>query len=128
MKMADRQPVQVVLIDDSVSVRRRLADLLDELENVVLVGEARSADEGLELLTSLQPDVVILDVRMPGRSGIGLLEDMQRVDPRPAVIVLTNYPYVAYRRRCMDLGAQYFFDKSSQFNRVSDVLNEIAAG
>jgi DNA-binding NarL/FixJ family response regulator len=128
MKMADRQPVQVVLIDDSVSVRRRLADLLDELENVVLVGEARSADEGLELLTSLQPDVVILDVRMPGRSGIGLLEDMLRVDPRPAVIVLTNYPYVAYRRRCMDLGAQYFFDKSSQFNRVSDVLNEIAAG
>jgi DNA-binding NarL/FixJ family response regulator len=126
--MADRQPVQVVLIDDSVSVRRRLADLLDELENVVLVGEARSADEGLELLTSLQPDVVILDVRMPGRSGIGLLEDMLRVDPRPAVIVLTNYPYVAYRRRCMDLGAQYFFDKSSQFNRVSDVLNEIAAG
>jgi DNA-binding NarL/FixJ family response regulator len=126
--MADRQPVQVVLIDDSVLVRRRLADLLDELENVVLVGEARSADEGLELLTSLQPDVVILDVRMPGRSGIGLLEDMLRVDPRPAVIVLTNYPYVAYRRRCMDLGAQYFFDKSSQFNRVSDVLNEIAAG
>jgi DNA-binding NarL/FixJ family response regulator len=126
--MADRQPVQVVLIDDSVLVRRRLADLLDELENVVLVGEARSADEGLELLTSLQPDVVILDVRMPGRSGIALLEDMLRVDPRPAVIVLTNYPYVAYRRRCMDLGAQYFFDKSSQFNRVSDVLNEIAAG
>jgi len=116
------QIMKVLLVDDSPLIRQRLSAMLLELEGLEVVGEVDSANEALEALRRLEPDVMIVDIRMPGRSGIGLLEDIKNLELTPTVIVLTNYPYVAYRRRCLELGAHYFFDKSTEFDRVLDVL------
>jgi YesN/AraC family two-component response regulator len=118
-------PLNVLIVDDSLVIRRRLAAMITDLMGVGVIGEASDAQEGIDMTEKLHPDVVIADIRMPGRSGIGMLEDMKSLDKRPTVIVLTNYPYVAYRRRCLDLGADHFFDKSTQFDRVLDVLREM---
>lgn len=120
-----QKPVSVVIVDDSLVIRRRLAAMIAELVGIEVVAEASDAQEGIDLTESLKPDVVVVDIRMPGRSGIGMLEDMKALAKKPRVIVLTNYPYVAYRRRCLDLGADHFFDKSTQFERVLDVLREM---
>jgi len=93
---------------------------------VEVVAEASNAQEGLDLTQSLHPDVVILDIRMSGRSSTGMLEDMKTLKQRPKLIIMTNYPYVAYPRRCLELGADYFFDKPTQFERVLDVTREMA--
>lgn len=127
MTEVKQRPVSVLIVDDSLVIRRRLAAMIAELVGVEVVAEASTAQEGLELTESLKPDVAVVDIRMPGRSGIGMLEDMKALDPRPKIIVLTNYPYVAYRRRCLDLGADYFFDKSTQFERVLEVLREMSS-
>lgn len=114
--------MKVLLVDDSPLIRQRLSAMLRELDGLDVVGEVDTANEALEALRRLEPDVMIVDIRMPGRSGIGLLEDIKNFAPQPTIIVLTNYPYVAYRRRCLELGAHYFFDKSTEFDKVLDVL------
>jgi len=127
MSDVKQKPLSVIIVDDSLVIRRRLAAMIVELLGVEVVAEASTAPEGLDLTESLKPDVVVVDIRMPGRSGIGMLEDMKALEPKPKIIVLTNYPYVAYRRRCLDLGADHFFDKSTQFERVLDVLREMSS-
>ena len=127
MRMTARdKPLQVVIIDDSVVIRQRLVGLLEETAGVHLAGVATDGHEGLETILRLQPDVVILDIRMPGMSGIELLECLQGKEVSPTIVVLTNFPYPAYRKRCQELGAEYFFDKSTEFAAAVEVLRELA--
>ena len=120
------KPQTFLLVDDSLVIRRRLVSMLSEIPGVQLVGEASGAMEGAELIRKEQPDVVILDIRMPDRSGIGLLEDIKNDSDRPTIIILTNYPYAAYQKRCMELGANHFFDKSTEFAELETVVRELA--
>ena len=127
MRMTARdKPLQVVIIDDSVVIRQRLVGLLEETAGVHLADVATDGHEGLETILRLQPDVVILDIRMPGMSGIELLECLQGKEVSPTIVVLTNFPYPAYRKRCQELGAEYFFDKSTEFAAAVEVLRELA--
>ena len=66
--------------------------------------------------------MVILDIRMPGGSGIDVLDGMKRDRVTPTVIVLTNYDYPQYRKKCLQSGASFFFDKSAEFEKVAQVL------
>ena len=125
--MARAKPLQAVIIDDSVVIRQRLVNLLVELPGVEVSGVATDGFEGLDAIQRLRPDVVILDIRMPGMGGIELLETLQADDkPSPTIIVLTNFPYPAYRKRCQELGARYFFDKSTEFAAAVEILQEIS--
>ena len=73
----------------------------------------------------LKPDVVILDLCMPGGSGIEVLEGLKRDQMRPLVIVLSNYGQSQYRKKCLASGASFFFDKSIEFEEVSKVLRRL---
>jgi DNA-binding NarL/FixJ family response regulator len=64
---------------------------------------------------------------MPSGSGISVLEEVKRRGKSPVVIMLTNYPYPQYRKKCMDAGADYFFDKSNEFHKVTEVLARMIA-
>ncbi|MFW6102712.1 MAG: response regulator [Chloroflexota bacterium] len=119
--------MRVYVVDDSPLVRERLVALLDAVEGVSVVGTADNAGAGIAAIAELKPDVAILDIRMPEGSGISVLEAIKLQEDCPKVIMLTNYPYPQYRRRCLDAGADYFFDKSSEFHRVTDVLTQMVA-
>ena len=119
----ERRPMKVFIADDSDVVRKRLRELLDELQNVELVGEARDAGEALTLLSNLHADVIILDIRMPGGNGMAVLEAQKsRLNP-PIVIVYTSFPYPQYRKAYLDAGADYLIDKA---NDSSELLHLIA--
>lgn len=119
--------MRVYVVDDSSLVRERLVALLDAVEGVSVVGTADSAEAGIAGIAELKPDAAILDIRMPEGSGISVLEAIKLQENSPVVIMLTNYPYPQYRRRCLDAGADYFFDKSSEFHKVTDVLTQMVA-
>jgi DNA-binding NarL/FixJ family response regulator len=87
-----------------------------------VVGEAADAQQGLELARTLHPDLVTLDLRMPGGSGLNVIKQMKQLEPSPTVIVLTNYAHAAYRKRAAEAGADFFFDKSSEFQQALDVF------
>lgn len=120
-------PLRVVIVDDSVVIRQRLVGLLEDVGGIQVVGIATDGHEGLDAILTLNPDVVILDIRMPGMSGIELMEDLRRRDVSPTIIVLTNFPYPAYRKRCQELGAEYFFDKSTEFPAAVEVLQGLVS-
>jgi DNA-binding NarL/FixJ family response regulator len=71
----------------------------------------------------MRPEVVILDIRMPEGSGIDVLKGMQGEKLTPITIVLTNFAFSQYRKKCLQLGARFFFDKSADFTQVSEVLS-----
>jgi len=120
--------VRVLLADDAPVVRRGVADLLDEIQGVEIVAQTEDAPQTTSAIMEHHPDVVVLDFRMPGGGGLAVLEAIKNVDPHPVVIVLTNYPEPAYRASCLAAGADYFLDKSTQFNLVADIVRELAAG
>lgn len=115
--------MKVLIADDSTLVRDRLATLISELKDVELVGQTSSAPETLEAIQRLRPDVVILDIRMPGGNGIFVLEKIKARKAAPLVIMLTAFPYPQYRKKCLEAGAEYFFDKTTEFDRVAEVLD-----
>ncbi len=118
--------MQVFIADDSAAIRERLSIIVQETPGVELVGEAGDTTEATRSILQLRPDIVILDVRIPPGSGVDVLQTIKRLDPPPKVIVLTNYPYPQYRKRCIDAGADYFLDKSVEFDKLMPLLKRIS--
>jgi CheY-like chemotaxis protein len=103
--------VRVLIVDDSAIIRDRLATLVREWPGVDLT-EARGADEALAVARSSRPDLVLLDLQMPGKSGLAVIADLKAMSPAPMVVVLTGQPTESYRRTCIAKGADFFFDKA----------------
>jgi len=116
--------VKVLLVDDSSIVRERLIAMLFEVSRIETVSQAKDQFEALGLLKRTDPEVVILDIEMPGGSGIDLLRYLKKRQRPPLAIVLTNLSDPQYRKKCKDAGADFFFDKSSEFDNVAEVLNQ----
>jgi DNA-binding NarL/FixJ family response regulator len=124
----DRQTkIRVLVADDSALVRKRLIALLSSIGNVEIVGQAWDTAETITSVRESKPDIVILDIQMPDGNGIDVLVSIRRERPAPKVIMLTNYPFVQYRRRCMEAGASYFFDKSSEFHKIPQAIEQLSA-
>jgi DNA-binding NarL/FixJ family response regulator len=112
-------------VDDSAVLRERLTTMLSELEGIEIIGQAKGPLEAQEAIPKLKPDVVILDIRMPGGNGIEVLKNIKNGRNPPLVIMFTNYPYPQYRKKCMDGGADFFFDKSTEFEKLAAVLKKL---
>jgi DNA-binding NarL/FixJ family response regulator len=114
--------VNVLVVDAAAAVRSRLVALLVE-GGVTVVGEAATSAHARELAGAHAPDAIVLDVDLPDRGGLALIEDFAH---RVQIVVLTNE--VSYRRRCIMLGAHAFLDKSSDFASVAELLTARSAG
>jgi len=125
MKRAPRK--KVLLVDDSRIVRERLAALISELPSVELIGEAVSVADGIRKIRRLRPHIVVLDISMPDGTGIQVLEAIRKDRGRlPHIIMLTNFAHEAYRERCLELGAEFFFDKSAEFEEAVETIKALS--
>ena len=114
--------IKAFIADDSLVVRERLVTMLNELAGIEIVGQAETVAEAISAIGKLQPDVVILDIHLPDGSGIDVLQTIKQDEPAPVVIVLTNYPYPAYRQKCLQAGADFFLDKSTEFDQIPELF------
>jgi DNA-binding NarL/FixJ family response regulator len=119
-----RPPLKVFLVEDSISVRDRLIELLADPGNVEIVGYAESQDASLAKMRSGAVDVAIVDLNLKGGSGFGVIEAVRAQNPKapPTIVVLTNYAFPEYEVACRQRGADFFFDKSTQFGAVKQLL------
>jgi YesN/AraC family two-component response regulator len=117
--------LKVFIVDDSLIVREHLVTMLDELAGTEIVGQAENVAEAIRGIHTFQPDVVILDIRMPGGSGIEVLQNIKQNQVVPMVIILTNYPYPGYRQRCLNAGADFFLDKSTEFDQIPKLFEQL---
>jgi DNA-binding NarL/FixJ family response regulator len=114
--------VQVAIADDSALIRERLIQKLVEIEGIQMAWQAQNASEAISAFQLLQPEVAILDIQMRDQSGIEVLAHIKKASPQITVIMLTNCPLPPLRKRCLEAGADYFFDKSTEFEKVIEVL------
>ena len=119
-----RDTMKVLIVDDSAIVRQRLKTMISEITELKNISQAKNSLEAISSFQEVYPDVVILDIHMPGGSGIDVLQKIKKSNQPPLVIVLTNYPYPQYRKKCLDAGANFFFDKSTEFDKVTEVLKQ----
>jgi DNA-binding NarL/FixJ family response regulator len=117
--------MKIFITDDSAVVRERLIEMLSELPGIEIIGQAQDGLEATKLIKKLNPDVVISDIRMPREKGIDVLQNIKRDKQAPIVIMLTNYPYPKYRKKCMEAGADFFFEKSTEFEKVMEVVKKV---
>lgn len=117
--------MRVFIIDDSKIVVERLADLLKDVSGVKVVGQAGNALEAVLSIQETNPDAVILDLQMPGGSGLDVLRAIRRGHPRLQVLICTNFAYPQYRDKCMAAGANYFLDKSADFDKIPPILRQL---
>jgi len=125
MRKKRRKIVRVFIVDDSAIIRERLEMMLSELKGIEIIGQAKGSTEAEEAIPKLKPDVVILDIRMHGGNGIEVLKNIKKDKNSPLVIMLTNYPYPQYRKKCKDAGADFFLDKSTEFDKITEVLKKL---
>lgn len=117
--------IKVFIVDDSPIVRERLSTMLNELTGIEMVGQAENVAEAVSAIPKLQPDVVILDIRLPGGSGIDVLRTVKRGGSSPVIIVLTNYSFPGYRQKCLQAGANFFLDKSTEFDQIPQLFERL---
>jgi DNA-binding NarL/FixJ family response regulator len=104
----------------------RLVSLLGEAGDVEVVAEAADGREAVALARAHAPDVVVLDLNLPELSGLEVLAVLKAERSPPVVIVLTNHSQETYRDACLRGGADFFFDKSRDFDRVAAAVASIA--
>ena len=117
--------MKMLISDDSVSIRERLVRMFSTMDGIELVGEAQDIHRAYDAIQTLRPDLVILDIQMGEGSGIDLLRDVKQNYPSTVAIMLTNHPYPQYRQRCLDLGADYFFSKSTDLKLMIETVRQL---
>lgn len=118
---------RLVVVDDHEMVRRGVAVLFENTE-IQVVGEAASGREGVELTRQLEPDLVLLDVRMPDGDGLGALGQIKLNCPAVQVLMYSAYDNPAYIARAVALGAQGYVLKSQPTDELLDKLRRAARG
>lgn len=127
MKDPLNKTLNVFIADDSAVVRDRLAELVAQVGGLRVVGQADDAPSAEDGILSTKPDVAIVDIRMPGGSGIDVVRRVREsAENQPTFIVHSNYAYEQFRKACADAGADFFFEKGTETHRVSDALRMLA--
>jgi len=121
-------PIRVVLADDHVVVRRGLAVLLDTLPGISVVGEADNGRDALDEVGRQQPDVVVMDLRMPVVDGVEATRAIVRRFPSTAVLVLTMFSEDALVADAMRAGARGYLLKTADQYEIERALHAVAAG
>ena len=117
----------MLLVDDSTILGDRVPRMISEIApDIQIVGQAHSSAEVAESVQALQPDVVVLDPHTVWGNGLEVLQDIKGHTPAPIVIIFTNYPFPQFRQRCLEGGAEFFFDKSSEFDSLRETIEHRA--
>jgi len=114
--------VDVFVVEDSAAMRERLIAALEEVSRVRVVGWCEGADEATAAIERLKPRLLVLDLKLAQGSGLYVLEAIKRLADAPLVAVLTNHPDEPYRTRCVELGADYFFDKAAGLDGLLEAV------
>jgi two-component system, NarL family, invasion response regulator UvrY len=120
--------LKILIVDDHAVFRRGLKETLGEAFSGVRFGEAKTATEALEQARREDWNIVILDISMPGKSGLDILDELQRMRPRMPVLLLSMHPEEQYARRALKLGAAGYLTKESVPEELKEAVRRIAAG
>lgn len=119
--------MKVLIVEDSPEICERLRNMVAELENIELLADVDNEKDAIASICNQHPDTVILDLTLAQGSGIEVLKQVKQNNNCPCkIVILTNYAYPQYRKKCMQLGADYFLDKSLDLEMLGSLLADMA--
>jgi two-component system, NarL family, response regulator NreC len=120
--------IRILLIEDHIILRDGLRSLLDMEDDLEVIGEAATGDEGLRIAASEKPDVVITDIGLPGRSGLSIIPELRSGNPNTRILVLTAHCTDEYVRAALEAGADGYVLKDATRLDLINGIHSIAAG
>jgi DNA-binding NarL/FixJ family response regulator len=120
--------IRVLLVDDSPIIRLGLRSALEDFADLAIIGEAGTAAAGLELLNRLKPDVVLLDLNLPDKSGLLACRDYLRSRPHVAVLILTSSNSERHMHEAIAAGARGYLLKENEGTVLASALRTVAKG
>jgi two-component system OmpR family response regulator len=123
--MNAERSIKVLLVEDSKLLAEQLSELLASIPFTTSVGVVTTEKDAIDASIAQRPDLLILDLHLKQGTGFGVLKALSHFENPPRVVVLTNYALPQYREQALALGAHYFLDKSSDFDRLPRLIHDI---
>jgi two-component system invasion response regulator UvrY len=120
--------LKVLIADDHPMIREGIKRVISQTRDMVVVAEASDGQEVLQKVARQNPEVVILDISMPGRSGLDVLKQLHTQYPKLPILILSQYPESQYASRVMHAGAFGYLTKETAIDQVVEAIRKAAAG
>ena len=120
--------IHILVADDHAVVRQGVKQILADVKDMAVKDEAQNGSETLKKVTENEYDVVLLDISMPGRSGLEVLEDIKAQRPKQAVLILSKHPEEQYAVRALRAGAAGYLTKASAPQELIGAIRKVAGG
>jgi len=121
-------PIRIMLVDDQSLLRRGLAGLLNRNPDMTVVGEGENGQQALEVVVALDPDVILMDVRMPVLDGVSATRELTKRGCRAGVIILTTFDDDEYIFEGLAAGARGYLLKDAEYDELSQAIRVVASG
>jgi DNA-binding NarL/FixJ family response regulator len=126
--MSDKQDIRIVLIDDQAIVRAAFKSLLERIPNFKVVGDAGDARSGIATVEQLKPDVVVLDITMPGLSGIDAVGPLKKASPATRVLMASQHEATKFVQQALQAGADGYLSKDSEPEELALAIESVCRG
>lgn len=120
--------IKVAVVDDHDLVRAGIKRMLEDVSGIKVVGEAATGEDALNLVRELNPNVVLMDLKMPGIGGLEATRKLLRLDPDLKILVVTAYDDEVYPSRLLQAGAAGYLTKGASFDEMLKAIRAVAAG
>ncbi len=114
--------MKVFIVEDSEAMVERIIKKVLSIKGVKVVGISDNEDDAFVGINSACPDFLIIDIKLKSGDGISLLRRIKEERPGTIIAVLTSYYMPEFLDKCMEMGADYFFDKAKDFNKIEDAI------
>ncbi len=120
--------ISVLLVDDHLLVRTGIRRLLEDSEQIEIVGEADCGEDSITLVQQLNPDVILMDINMPGIGGVEACRRILQRDPGQKIIVLTIHNEQTFPKRMLEIGAKGYLTKECEVDEILQAIKQVNGG
>lgn len=118
-----KKKTTILIVDDNVNFIEKMVNIINEHDNANYINVANNYDEAQQSFAIEKPDLILLDINLPGKSGIDLLRKIRQNQWECQVVMITNHTDIYYKKICTELGASHFLDKSCDFGLVPVIID-----
>ena len=123
--LSNWETMKILIVDGSIFIRRSMIKLIISISEDIEIAEAVNAPEGVRMVNDFKPDVLVVDVTIPGGTGFGVIVAAKKSANPPTSIVFSKYSDKKYREEATKVGADHFLDKSTEFNKIIETIKHI---
>lgn len=120
--MVDNNKFKILIANQSPIINKKIYSLISPMENISVIGMAENIIEAMAIIEVTKPHAMILDMQQQGSNSIDLLTELQKKNKQIRVIIFTNRIDPYYKYLCLKFGADFFLDKSSEFEQLPEIL------